>query len=138
MILTSDLCIVRKHCREHTSLSMLGSQMRRACAEATILVQLRRRPSSDHLPLDWSRSRTSSRRLILRETCQEAGLAYVAIISCDFPVILQSGSVIRADQAVKDAVFERCSCDTGSRGGDGGEGGFDADSRSPTRLSSRT
>jgi len=39
MILTSDLCIVPKHCREHTSLSMPRSQMRRTCGEPTILVQ---------------------------------------------------------------------------------------------------
>jgi hypothetical protein len=33
----------------------------------------------------------------LRGTCEEAGLAYVAVIPCDSPVTLPSGSVIRAD-----------------------------------------
>ena len=45
-----------------------------------------------------------------------ASLAYVAIIPCDYQVRLPSGAVIRADQAVKDAVFERRSCGTGTKG----------------------
>ena len=44
------------------------------------------------------------------------GLAYVAIIPCDYQVTLPSGAVIRADEAVKDAVFERRSCGNGSKG----------------------
>src|SRR5215472_371299 len=39
MILTSDLGVVRKDCRQHTALDVIGSQMGRARAEATILVQ---------------------------------------------------------------------------------------------------
>jgi SRSO17 transposase len=69
------------------------------------------------LPIGWvAFDEVHGRSGKLRETCQEAGLAYVATIPCDFPVTLPSGSVIRADQAVKDAVFERRSCGTGSKG----------------------
>ena len=52
----------------------------------------------------------------LREACERAGLAYVAIIPCDFRVTLPSGVVIKAEDAVRDAVFEQRSCGTGSRG----------------------
>jgi len=40
----------------------------------------------------------------------------VAIIPCDYQVTLPSSAVIRADQAVKDAIFERRSCGNGSKG----------------------
>ena len=52
----------------------------------------------------------------LRKACAKAGLAYVAIIPCDYQVTLPSGAVIRADAAVKGAVFERRSCGTGTKG----------------------
>jgi SRSO17 transposase len=52
----------------------------------------------------------------LRKKAARAGLSYVAIIPCDYPVPLPSGAVIRADQAVKDAIFERRSCGNGSKG----------------------
>jgi hypothetical protein len=52
----------------------------------------------------------------LRKKAAEGGLAYVAIIPCDYQVTLPSGTAIRADQAVKDAVFERRSCGNGSKG----------------------
>jgi SRSO17 transposase len=52
----------------------------------------------------------------LRATAAKAGLAYVAIIPCDYQVTLPSGTAIRADEAVKDAVFERRSCGNGSKG----------------------
>jgi hypothetical protein len=52
----------------------------------------------------------------LRKNAARAGLAYVAIIPCDHPVPLPSGAVIRADQAVADAIFERRSCGNGSKG----------------------
>ncbi len=45
-----------------------------------------------------------------------AGLAYVGIIPCDYRVRLPSGTTIRADQAVAEAVFERRSCGNGSKG----------------------
>jgi hypothetical protein len=40
----------------------------------------------------------------------------VAVIPRDFRLTLPSGAVIRADQAVRDAVFERRSCGNGSKG----------------------
>jgi SRSO17 transposase len=46
----------------------------------------------------------------------KAGLSHVAIIPCDYQVSLPSGTVIRAEQAVKDAIFERRSCGNGSKG----------------------
>jgi hypothetical protein len=52
----------------------------------------------------------------LRKTAAKAGLAYVAIIPCDYPVTLPSGTTIRADEAADDAVFERRSCGNGSKG----------------------
>lgn len=52
----------------------------------------------------------------LRKTAAKAGLAHVTIIPCDYQVTLPSGAVIRADEAVKDAVFERRSCGNGSQG----------------------
>jgi hypothetical protein len=39
VILTSDLSVIRKHCHQHTPLSVIGSHTRRAGAEATLLVQ---------------------------------------------------------------------------------------------------
>ena len=52
----------------------------------------------------------------LREACEKAGLAYVGILPCDFGITLASGAVICADEAVKDAVFERRSRGTGTKG----------------------
>jgi len=40
----------------------------------------------------------------------------VFIIPCDFAVTTTAGTVIRAEQAVADAVFERRSCGNGSKG----------------------
>jgi len=40
----------------------------------------------------------------------------VAVVPCDFRVTLPSGAVIRADEAVRDAVFELRSCGNGSKG----------------------
>ena len=52
----------------------------------------------------------------LRKKAARAGLAYVGIIPCDYQVRLPSGTAIRADQAVAEAVFERRSCGNGSKG----------------------
>jgi hypothetical protein len=52
----------------------------------------------------------------LRKKAAKAGLSCVAIIPCDYQVPLPSGAVIRADEAVADAVFERRSCGNGSKG----------------------
>ena len=40
----------------------------------------------------------------------------MAIIPCDYQVTLPSGAAVRADQAVRDAVFERRSAGNGSKG----------------------
>ena len=69
------------------------------------------------LPARWAAfDEVYGRSEKLRQACAKAGLAYVAIIPCDYQVRLPSGAVIRADQAVKDAVFERRSCGTGTKG----------------------
>jgi SRSO17 transposase len=52
----------------------------------------------------------------LRKTAARAGLAYAAIIPCDYPVTTPAGTTIRADTAVTSAVFERRSCGNGSKG----------------------
>ena len=52
----------------------------------------------------------------LRKKAAKAGLAYAAIIPCDYQVTTPAGTTIRADQAVTDAIFERRSCGNGSKG----------------------
>jgi len=51
-----------------------------------------------------------------RGACRALSLAYVVIIPCDYRVATAAGTVIRADQAVSDAVFERRSCGNGTKG----------------------
>jgi DDE superfamily endonuclease len=69
------------------------------------------------LPAGWAAfDEVYTRSGTLREACQKAGLAYVGIIPCDFAITLASGAIIRADQAVRNAVFERRSCGTGTKG----------------------
>jgi SRSO17 transposase len=52
----------------------------------------------------------------LRKKAAKAGLSYAAIIPRDYLVPMPSGTAIRADEAVADAVFERRSCGNGSKG----------------------
>ncbi len=52
----------------------------------------------------------------LRKTAARAGLAYAAIIPCDYPVTTPAGATTRADAAVTHALFERRSCGNGSKG----------------------
>jgi len=69
------------------------------------------------LPIRWAAfDEVYGRSEDLRKACAKAGLAYVAIIPCDYQVTMPSGAVIRADAAVRDAVFERRSCGTGTKG----------------------
>ncbi len=69
------------------------------------------------LPARWAAfDEVYGRSEKLRKQAAKAGLAYVAIIPCDYQVTLPSGPVIRADDAVKDAAFERRSCGNGSKG----------------------
>ena len=51
-----------------------------------------------------------------RAALRALGLAYVVIIPCDYRVTLAKNTVIRADQAIADAVFERRSCGNGTKG----------------------
>ena len=51
-----------------------------------------------------------------RDACRALSLAYVVIIPCDYRVTIAKDKVIRADQAVGDAVFERRSCGNGTKG----------------------
>jgi SRSO17 transposase len=76
-----------------------------------------RRLAAAGLPSGWAAfDEVYTRSGKLRETCEKAGLAYVGILPCDFLITLPSGALIRADEAVKDAVFERRSCGTGTKG----------------------
>ena len=69
------------------------------------------------LPVKWvAFDEVYGRSEELRKKAAKAGLSYVAIIPCDYQVPLPSGAVIRADEAVADAVFERRSCGNGSKG----------------------
>jgi SRSO17 transposase len=69
------------------------------------------------LPARWAAfDEVYGRSEELRKKAARAGLSYVAIIPCDYQVTLPSGAVIRADEAVKGAVFERRSCGNGSKG----------------------
>jgi SRSO17 transposase len=75
------------------------------------------RLTAARLPLRWAAfDEVYGRSGQLRKKAAKAGLAYVGIIPCDYLVALPSGTAIRADQAVNDAVFERRSCGNGSKG----------------------
>src|SRR5260370_4593108 len=51
-----------------------------------------------------------------RAALRSLGLSYVVIIPCDYRVTLARDTVIRADQAIAGAVFERRSCAEGTKG----------------------
>ena len=51
-----------------------------------------------------------------RAALRALSLAYVVIVPCSQPVTLAKDKVIRADQAIPDAVFERRSCGNGKKG----------------------
>jgi len=69
------------------------------------------------LPARWAAfDEVYGRSSALRGACEAAGLPYVAVIPRDFRITLPSGAVIKAEGAVKDAVFERRSCGNGSKG----------------------
>ncbi len=76
-----------------------------------------RRLTAAGLPARWvAADEVYGRSGDLRRACEQAGLAYVLIIPCDYQVTTAAGAVTRADQAAADAVFERRSCGTGSKG----------------------
>ena len=69
------------------------------------------------LPANWvAADEVYGRSGKLRKACKKAGLAPVLIVPGDFCVTTPASTVIRADQAIADAVFERRSCGTGSKG----------------------
>jgi SRSO17 transposase len=69
------------------------------------------------LPAKWAAyDEVYGRSGELRRFCESRNLAYVAVVPCDFRVALPSGAVVRADEAARDAVFERRSCGNGSKG----------------------
>jgi SRSO17 transposase len=69
------------------------------------------------LPARWAAyDEVYGRSGALRRFCESGGLAYVAVVPRDFRVTLPSGVVVRADQAVGNAVFERRSCGNGFKG----------------------
>jgi SRSO17 transposase len=69
------------------------------------------------LPARWAAfDEVYGRSEALRTKTANAGLAYVAIIPCDYQIRMPCGTTIRADQATADAVFERRSCGNGSKG----------------------
>ena len=75
------------------------------------------RLTATELPARWvAFDEVYGRSEALRTKAARAGLAYVAIIPCDYQLTLPSGTTIRADQAVADAVFERRSAGNGSKG----------------------
>jgi SRSO17 transposase len=51
-----------------------------------------------------------------RAALRALGLAYVVIIPCDYRVTVAKDKVIRADEAISDAVFERRPCGNGTKG----------------------
>src|SRR6266566_5139889 len=51
-----------------------------------------------------------------RAALRALSLAYVVIIPCDYRITLAKDTVIRADQAIPGAVFERRSCGNGTKG----------------------
>ena len=69
------------------------------------------------LPARWAAfDEVYGRSSALRGACEAAGLPYAAVIPRDFRIALPSGAVIKAEGAVRDAVFERRSCGNGSKG----------------------
>ena len=50
-----------------------------------------------------------------RAALRVLSLAYVVIVSCDCRMTVAKDKVIRADQAIRDSVFERRSCGNGSK-----------------------
>ena len=69
------------------------------------------------LPVRWAAfDEVYGRSGKLRRACRDAGLAYVAIIPCTWKITTGAGTIIEAQDATRDAVFERRSCGNGSKG----------------------
>ena len=75
------------------------------------------RLTASGLPIRWAAGdEVYGRSSQVRQACKDAGLASVFIIPCDFALTTTAGTVIHAQQAVAEAVFERRSCGNGSKG----------------------
>jgi SRSO17 transposase len=69
------------------------------------------------LPIRWvAFDEVYGRSSALRQACEGHHLPYVAIVPCDFRVTTAAGTVLRADETIADAIFERRSAGTGSKG----------------------
>jgi SRSO17 transposase len=69
------------------------------------------------LPIRWvAFDEVYGRSSALRQACEDHRLPYVAIVPCDFRVTTAAGTVMRAADTVADAIFERRSAGTGSKG----------------------
>jgi SRSO17 transposase len=69
------------------------------------------------LPIRWvAFDEVYGRSSALREFCEGEDLPYVAIVPCDFQFTTPAGTVLRAQEAIAGAVFERRSAGTGSKG----------------------
>lgn len=69
------------------------------------------------LPAQWAAfDEVYGRSEQRRKQAAAAGLAYAAIIPCDYPVTTPAATTMRADAALTNAVFERRSCGNGSKG----------------------
>ncbi len=69
------------------------------------------------LPAKWAAyDEVYGRSGELRRFCESRDLAYVAVIPRDFRITVPSGTVIKAGDAARDAVFERRSCGNGAKG----------------------
>jgi len=69
------------------------------------------------LPAKWAAyDEVYGRSGELRRFCESRNLAYVAVIPRDFRITVPSGTVIKAEDAARDAVFERRSCGNGAKG----------------------
>ena len=104
-----------------------GDQPRRAAAGIPADLEFATKPdlaigqlerlTAAGLPARWAAAdEVYGRSGDLRKACREAGLASVFIIPCDYQVTTPAGTIIRADEAAADSVFERRSCGTGSKG----------------------
>jgi len=69
------------------------------------------------LPIRWvAFDEVYGRSGVLRQTCEDHRLPYVAIVPCDFQFTTGTATALRADEAIAGAVFERRSAGTGSKG----------------------
>jgi hypothetical protein len=94
----------------------IGTDLEFATKPQLAMQQLQRLTAAG-IPAKWAAfDEVYGRSEQLRKQAARAGLAYAAIIPCDYPVTTAAGTTIRAEQAVASAVFERRSAGNGSKG----------------------